>query len=152
MRLLRKKTKTEKSLPLILSTQDGLIIETYPSRVVNTLRHMISRLVCTETFPQRLTIVSSLRQEGVSYISRALATTLANDMEVTICVVELNWWWPLSMPEALNTSGGLASVLKGDTSLDESIIRTELPNLDILPSGTLSLEKRTALARGSLLR
>ncbi|MCP5099987.1 MAG: CpsD/CapB family tyrosine-protein kinase [Chloroflexi bacterium] len=152
MAFLRKKVKLEKPLPLTLATQDGRLVETYPGNVVDTLRHMISRLVRAEPFPQRLAFVASLRQEGVSYIARALATTLANDMEATICVVELNWWWPSAMPQSNGTPNGLASVLQGDMPLDEATMRTNMPNMDILPPGMLTQEERTGVARSSLLR
>ena len=146
-----KKQETEKRPSLSLTASDGAPWMTFPAEVVDSLRHMVTRIARHAPFPMRLSLLASLEQEGVTYLSRALATTMAHDMEATICVVELNWWRP-SDDYAVNVGGGLAAVLTGQAQLEEAIIPTGLSNLSVLPAGQIAVEKRAALARSSLLK
>jgi Mrp family chromosome partitioning ATPase len=139
--------------------------------------------------PARISMIAALRDEGVTYTTLALATTLAYDLAVRVCVVELNWWSPSvrtqPLPEneltdsstrklrrakkqrtgnsssntesediATQASGmtGLATVLMGNATLDETLIQTALPNLMLLPAGNLSPAQRPAMARHDTLK
>ncbi len=148
MRRRSKKNQEEQFPSLILSTEDGTHLLTFPADVVDPLRHLVARVTKNAVFPKRFALIAALRQEGVTYLSRALAVTLANDIEANICAVELNWWWPSPSPN----NGGLASVIAGEASLDEVIIQTSLPNLTLLPAGTMPMENRAAVARSSMLQ
>jgi Mrp family chromosome partitioning ATPase len=120
----------------------------FPPRVVDPIRYMIARISRNAPFPERLTMMASLRQEGVTYLSRALATTMATDLEARICVVELNWWWPSDSFEA----PGLAAVLSGEVTLKEAIVPTGLSNLSLLPAGHSGVEKRSIFAHSLALQ
>lgn len=150
MSIFRKK-KSEELPPLVLSAEDGTEWMSFPFTVVDSLRHMVAKVMRQEPFPSRLSLVASLRQEGVTYISRALGTMMANDMEINICVVELNWWWPAQEPEAIASSPGLAAVLAGEASMEEALVGTGLPNLHLLPAGDAPTTRRAALARNANL-
>jgi Mrp family chromosome partitioning ATPase len=148
MSIFRKK-KSEELPPLVLSAGDGTEWMSFPFTVVDSLRHMVAKVTRQETFPARLSLVASLRQEGVTYISRALGATMANDMELNICVIELNWWWPAQQPEAVASGPGLAAVLAGEATMEEALVSTGLPNLHLLPAGNAPSHRRAALARST---
>ncbi|MCP4427750.1 MAG: CpsD/CapB family tyrosine-protein kinase [Chloroflexi bacterium] len=147
-----KKQETEKRPPLVLSAQDGAPWMTFPAPVVDSLRHMAARAIRNDSLPARLSLLSSLEQEGVTYLSRALGTTMAHDLEATVCVVELNWWRPSDEPLTVAASGGIAAVLAGKVALDEAVLSTGLPNLFLLPAGKVAIEERAVLARSSILK
>lgn len=78
-------------------------------------------------------MTSQVSGEGVSFISRALAVTLARVRHT--CLVEANWWsegLPLDSQD-----GGFASVLAGSASVEETFVATNHPGLSIIPAGTL---------------
>jgi hypothetical protein len=151
------------------------------------MRHMETSLLYQNALPARISMIAALCDEGVTYTTLALATTLAYDLAVRVCVVELNWWSPgirtQPLPEdqitkissrklrrskkqhnnnsSANTedmltqaSGttGLAAVLMGNATLDETLIQTALPNLMVLPAGNLSPAQRPAMARHDTLK
>lgn len=147
-----KKQKPEEYPALVLPDQNGVPLITFPPKVVAPLRHMVARAARNDPFPSRLAVMASLREEGVTYLAHALATTMAHDMESTVCVVELNWQWPSGIFSAETESGGLTAVLTNETKLDDAIIRTGLPNLALLPAGKMAIERRSSFARSTLLK
>jgi Mrp family chromosome partitioning ATPase len=141
-----------KLLSLTFQTLDGDNTQTFPAEVIEALRLAISRLISKKTLPPRLSLVSALRQEGVTYLSRALATILANDLNTSVCAVELNWWRPdktLILPQG---NKGLAGVLAEEIELDLAILRTDRPNLSILPAGKMAVANRPVFARSDFLK
>jgi Mrp family chromosome partitioning ATPase len=100
----KQKTSLAVKSALTLRTADGAPLYTFPDSVVTSMRHMETRLLYNDALPTRISVVAALRQEGVTYTTLALATTLAYDLAARICVVDLNWWSPgiQTQPE-LNT-------------------------------------------------
>ena len=138
---------------LTLAAADGTPWLTVPGEVVRSYRHMLARLTRTEPWPQRLALVSTLREEGVTYSTLALATTVTTDAAASVCVVELNWHWPgLQTSLAGVESPGLAGVLLGQATLDEALVATDRPNLLLLPAGVMPPEKRTFFAKSEELK
>jgi len=179
--LLQRKSKPPaliQDAPLALRSIDGTLLKSFPPEVISSIRHMETSLICNDHFPTRVAVVSTLGGEGVTYITLALATTLASDLPVRICAVELNWWSPgmqtrISEPQVavqprrrrrstappqspptqpLVNSPGIAAVLTGAATLDEALIPTALPNLMLLPAGELSPEQRPTIARSEGLK
>lgn len=147
----KNKNGTEKLFPLSLNTRDGQLLVKFPGKVISPLRHMISSIIREEPFPAKLAVTAALRQEGTSYIARAMATTLAHDLEKTVCLVELNWWWP-STPEAIvRKSPGLTAVLEEKAGLHEALVPTSMSGFEILPPGQLPAQQRPIVARSSTL-
>jgi hypothetical protein len=182
--------------PLTLRTADDAPLYTFPAEVVNSMRHMETTMLYKGDLPARISMVAALREEGVTYTTLALATTLAYDLAVRVCVVELNWWSPSinvrpvleqSTADKSDADGwrksrrakrqaaeraaaeaasatltdstaqptdptGLAAVLTKTKTLDESLIQTALPNLALLPAGSLSPAQRPAMARSDVLK
>lgn len=126
---------------------------TFPQALVHSLRHMITKLNRDQNLPAKLSVVSALRQEGVSLISLALATIMAHDLSRRVCLVDLNWWWPsVTMHDLAAHSVGIAPLLHGEVQLDATLVRTNHPKLTILPAGSLPLTERPVIARSAALR
>jgi Mrp family chromosome partitioning ATPase len=86
---------------LTLRTATGAALYTFPDGVVDSMRHMATSLMYKGALPARISMVAALREEGVTYTTLALATTLAYDLAVRVCVVELNWWSPVIKTQPL---------------------------------------------------
>ncbi len=119
--------------------------------VVDSLRYLTTRLSREGSFPKRLAILSALRGEGVTFVSRALAAEFAYDTGSSVCWVDLNWWWPSTLPNESNGFNGLAGVLTGDCQTYEAISSTGWDNLDFLSAGILPPQSRPVFARSNNL-
>ena len=153
----RRKTGPQEIMPeneaLSLPPAYGSAEVTFSGKVVHSLRRMITKLAYADELPKRIALVSALREEGVTYTTLAMGTTIASDLDKTVCVVELNWWWPgmtLQVPDV--NSRGVAAVLAGEATLDDVIVPTGLPNLRLLPAGEMPVEKRPIMARNAALK
>lgn len=113
----------EEEAPLPLAAADGSPLVLFPPAVVQPLRRMTSLLIAQDRLPSRIGVIAALRQEGVTFTTLALATTLAHDLSDTVCVIELNWWWP-GMAAALNLVAAPASPASSESpaSSDESAV------------------------------
>lgn len=155
MKFRRKSNPLEsehKLLSLEVKLENGAPLISFPAEVIDALRRSISRLISKKTLPARLSLAAALRQEGVTYLSRALALTMANDLDTSVCAVELNWWWPNRTLPLPAENRGLAGVLEEEITLKQAIVRTSQPNLAILPAGKLAVTKRPIFARGTHLK
>jgi len=94
--IFRKKQKAPLGAEsaLTLRTVDGAPLYTFPGSVISSMRHLETSLMYKGALPARIAMVAALRQEGVTYTTLALATTLAYDLDVRVCVVDLNWSAP----------------------------------------------------------
>jgi Mrp family chromosome partitioning ATPase len=136
------------SLPLDLPSQDGGLLLTLPMEVITPIRRMVTLLSSTGELAPCLSVVASLREEGVTYTTMALGLTAASDLHSMVCVVELNWWWPgLARMLSLAPGPGAAGALLGTSSLEQALVPTGLPNLTLLPAGDVPEAQRPALAR-----
>jgi Mrp family chromosome partitioning ATPase len=142
----RKKGKLEEPFPLALTGTDDEIWIEFPGHVVEAVRQAINRISRKDSFPERLALTSAIRQEGVTYLSKAVGTVLANDSGRNCCVVELNWWWPADYPRAIAGYPGVAELLKEKTALDEALIPTGISNLSLLTAGKLEPNLRPTFA------
>lgn len=152
LRQQRKKTDKLDALDLVLPMGDGTPVYQFPGTVIDNMRLMINRIKRNGDFPARLAIVSALRQEGVTYISRALATTLAHDTTEKVCIVDLNWWCPSPTDLVAVDNPGLAGVIRGEASLDEVIAPSGWSNLALVPAGSTQPQLRPVMARSSTLK
>jgi Mrp family chromosome partitioning ATPase len=144
-----KQTALVDTEPLIVSSPSGGVLAAYRFDVVEALRYLLARATRREPLPRRLSLLAPLRQEGVTHLSRALAATLACDLRATVCAVELNWWWPSSLPGVAQP--GLAGVLSGQVSLEAALVCTTDPCLAWLPAGNLDPGRRSPVARSQAL-
>jgi len=101
----------------------------------------------------RLSMVSALRGEGVTFSSLAMATTLSHDFSQRVCYVDLNWWWPAPQMTVLKQlSQGIAGILNNNAELEDVLVRTGFTNLCLLPAGQLPPEQRPIVARSFALK
>lgn len=168
----------ETSSSLALYSAAGKLIGDFSGETVASIRRMLTNLMYQATMPQSIANVAALRGEGVTYITLAMAATLASDVSANVCAVELNWWQPsmqlylagtppiLSSPtkrrRAKAAAGdqnnlpapdvGIGALLRGDVALDQALNPTSLPNLFVLPAGHVPAEARSALARSAQLK
>jgi Mrp family chromosome partitioning ATPase len=117
---------------------------------MDALRYFVARVTRQQVFPARLALLAALRQEGVTYLSRGLALTLAHDLQARVCAVELNWWWPSDVPPGPHP--GLATVLSGQATIADAIWHTADVGLSILPAGTLDRGARSRYAHMPMLQ
>lgn len=154
MKLLRRQKKQEGTeIPdLLLPMGDGTPGYQFSGITIDNMRAMINRIKRSGEFPARLAIVSALRQEGVTYISQALATTLAHDTTQKVCIVDVNWWWPSPTDLVAVDNPGLAGVISGEASLDEIIAPSGWSNLALVPAGSVPRHLRPVMARSHALK
>jgi Mrp family chromosome partitioning ATPase len=120
--------------------------------VQETMRFLAAHIQkkCGE-FPKRISLFSSIRGEGVTYICRALGLTLAEDFGSRICLVDLNWHAPSPMIGASSNGKGIADVLNGNETLDSLLEQVKDYPLPVLHSGKLDENKRPVVARSQAL-
>ncbi len=176
-----KRGRSPENEPLVLRAGNGEPMVVFPAELIASHRRMITSMVYQQDLPSRISLLATLRGEGVTYTSVALGTTLASDLPTSVCVVELNWCSPglitqlteASQPvdrrgkrakksagskhKAQSTSEqpekpGLSDVLTGQASLDEALIASHLPNLSFLPAGNLPHTQRPVIARSTDLK
>jgi Mrp family chromosome partitioning ATPase len=162
---------------LILRSLSGKTICEFSGETVANMRRLLTSLMYQATMPKSIANVAALREEGVTYITLAMAAVLASDVNATVCAVELNWWHPSmhlylagQTPVAIENGKqkksksapaesvapsqqeGLGAVLRGTTPLAQALVGTSLSNLSVLPAGYVPAEARSALARSTQLR
>lgn len=155
MKLMRKSKKKKENEfveeMVVMKTVDDEMITKFPPTVINELRHMVTRLKYTDDLPKQISLVSSIRGEGVTYTTLALASIIANDLQAKVCAVELNWWFPTDQTPS-SEQGGLAAILEKRKSLDEVVLKTHNPYFDFIPAGSMDVQQRAVFARSDELK
>lgn len=121
-------------------------------KVCGAVRYVLNRyeLRGDQPLPQSIAVVSALRGEGVTTLSRALAEVLAVDFAGRVCWIDLTW---TAAPRRRRNEApavatpGIYEVLTGAAELEKVIIDGGHPNLWMLGGGDVSAEHRSAMAR-----
>lgn len=166
---------------IVLSAADGELQRVFDADVVQSIRYMATELTLNRNLPRRVAMLAALRGEGVTHTAVALGAVLASDTGARVCVVELNWWAPglialldpalsadvsakgkkrrtkdkdaaPAVSAALAGRPGLAQVFTSDVPIDEVILHSNMPNLDLIPAGEVPVARRPSLARNPRLR
>ena len=132
---------------LLLQSKDESVQVAFSNKTVNSIRQLLARIESRTDLSPKLGVISALREEGVTYISQALGTVMANDLGVDVCLIDLNWWYTAYPAEI-----GVSDIISGQKDLDDVLIPTNYPNLRILPSGELSVAQRPVVARSEALK
>ena len=153
MNVLKREKFIEDEIPGLALSIDGIEGHiNFKDETIQSLRHLVTRAQQKGCFPERLSIVSTLRQEGVSYISQALATIMANDLlDCRICLVDLNFWWPDIFFQTNLEHPSFVQILTEDIQIEQAILHSNYPNLKILPAGDVPRPKRPVLAKSKEL-
>jgi tyrosine-protein kinase Etk/Wzc len=147
-----KRPESEGAPPLRVANLAGEQILDLPSGLVAIYRRWYTYLSREEPLPHRLGLASAVREEGVTSIALGLASVMASDLEQRIAVIESNWWWPgLAAAAHIAEEPGLAELVTGKTTLEEACRGTSLPNLFLIPAGSMSECDRSRAARGAAL-
>jgi Mrp family chromosome partitioning ATPase len=150
-------------------------LEIFPAAVLANLRRTLTLLMYQQSLPRRIGVVSALRREGVTYITLALSAILASDKGARVCAVDLNWEAPALLEQceggfdypaagqAASSNGvpgsgpllprrlGIAEVLTGTIALQQVLVPTVLPTLQVLGMGAMIEQERALIARSQAL-
>ena len=147
--MLRRRKKSKQistgqlsELPLVLPSEDGEALLTCKPHVVDNLRRMITRIIQTQDFPAKLSLLSTLRGEGVTYLSRAMSTVMSHDLAKSVCLIDLNWQYQSQPLVPDHSSPGMVAAVAGQATIDEILVRTGKPNLAWVPAGEIDASSR----------
>lgn len=148
METKKKKQKNDNFPILSVPDKSGAPGLSFSGEIVENVRYVYTRIGNKEgKLPKSLSIVSALREEGVTTISQAMAATLAFDLRARVCWVDLNWWWPSTSALIDPELPGLSNVLAGEANLTDVIVRTGWRSFYMIPAGKLPRESRPVVAR-----
>ena len=86
---------------------------------------------------QVITVTSASCQEGKSTVSLNLAVVLAEEGDSRVLLIDADMRRPtLARRLALPNGPGLSDVLRGETSIDEALVQTPVPQLEVITAGT----------------
>lgn len=148
----KKKNVVDEPQGLIVPASKGDTLLEFPGDVVKGLRHLVTRMNQRRGLPKRLSMIAALREEGVSYLSQALAATIASDLNLQVCLVDLNFWWPADLFRVSESQPSLSQVISGRTSLDKALTPTGWKNLTILPAGNVPKHSRPMVSNSQALK
>ncbi len=132
----------------------GTIGATEPM-VAAAIRNVLSRyeLSAGQTVPRSIAVVSALRGEGVTTISKSLAHVLASDFSATVCWVDLSWAGSggSSSRESESQHPGICELLTGELTIQDALEPSDNARLSLLSAGRVSDGHRYALSRSAKL-
>lgn len=133
----------------ILDQDENLIHMTTPA-VATALRYFVARVELHESggLPAAVAVTAALRGEGVTYITRSLASVIAYDTDRSVVVVDMNWTMPKDGEEP---PPGLADMVERGASMDDVLVLTSNPGLCLVPAGAVPVARRPAVAGSELL-
>lgn len=116
----------------VVRTTDGVVLARVPDEVGAEMENLWVRLrVHQPSLPASVLLTAKLSGEGVSLVSLALGTVAAGVGRTL--VVEANDLGG-RLPVAADRPG-LTDVLMGAVTIDEAVVATDQPGLDVLPVG-----------------
>src|SRR5262249_10075781 len=102
--------------------------------------------------PSRLSVTSAIQGEGVTAISRTIASLIANDWQARTCWVDLNWWKPKgAYVESSLFEASIADVLDGTARSADLPVATSLSNLSLVTAGEIPVSSRFRIPRDERL-
>ncbi|BCR05288.1 polysaccharide biosynthesis protein [Desulfuromonas versatilis] len=100
------------------------------------LKSMVIRLTKGKQFKNSLVVTSTVAAEGKSLTALNLATTLAQEYDHTVLLVDADLRKPsIHKLLGLQPQVGLVHCLKGDASLEDALVKTGIGKLVVLPAG-----------------
>ena len=120
-----------------------------PGELTEALRSIVNRheLRTGEPIPDAVAVTSSVPGEGVTTVSQALATLIAQEMERFVCWVDCSWLRPGGIV-ADGSQPDLLDLLENQSEIHSAFQTTaELPNLISLAPGPVPESKRNLIVR-----
>lgn len=150
MKLRRRRRPTSAGIITVKDEDGALILEVRP-RTATAVRYLATRLETDGRLATRMAFTSALEGEGVSFVSRAFAATLAHDTRRRVCVVDLNWWTEgpsVRRDEATSDDAvGISDVIIREKPLSAAITASSDSCLSFIAAGSASELERSTLAR-----
>ena len=92
-------------------------------------------------------ITSSTNGEGKSVSAVNLGVVMAQDSGKPVLLIDCNMRKPaVDSLLGIRSDKGLADVLSGGTQLQDALVKTEIPNLTVLPAGQIASNPNELLA------
>lgn len=133
---------------LVIATAGGEPVGRVPGDVRVQMQYLCTRMDIHEGgIPRSLAITSSTSGEGVTFVSRALAATLSEDLGRRTCLVGANWW----DDDQGGNLAGLAEVVRDGWALADVLISTRSDRLHLLEPGNVERHQRARLATSNSL-
>ncbi len=139
-------------LPVKPQSPISPLLDAIPAELTETFHYLVARLQLDgdEPLPRRLAVVAATHGEGVTVVSRALTAILANDLDVGVCLVDLN---STAGSRRRNDGGaaGLYDVLSGAVELKDALSETIDHRVSILGAGACDPADARNLVRSTSL-
>ena len=115
------------------------------------LMHINGLAASPVTHPNLIMVTSAVSGEGKTFTSINLAMSLAMEMEKSVLLIDAD----IAKPEVSSRLGvqakdGFTDVLSGKMRLKDVLIKTDVPNLMLLPSGRRHVKSTELLASGAM--
>ncbi|MCU1502859.1 MAG: putative protein-tyrosine kinase [Ilumatobacteraceae bacterium] len=106
-----------------------------PSEMVETFHYLVARLQLTpDALLSPIAVVAATHGEGVTTVTRALGAVIANDLDASVCIVDLSSPIPPNHKDAATTVG-LFDVVDQALPLSQALRTTADDRLMVLGSG-----------------
>jgi len=106
-----------------------------PPELVETFHYLVARLQLTpESQLSPIAVVAPTHGEGVTTVTRALGAVIANDLDASVCIVDISTPTPATQKDAA-TKLGLFDVVDQNLPLKQALRATADDRLMILGSG-----------------
>lgn len=115
------------------------------------LMHINGLAASPVTHPNLIMVTSSISGEGKTFTSINLAMSLAMEMEKSVLLIDADVAKPeVSTRLGVQAKAGFTDVLSGKMRLKDVLIKTDVPNLLLLPAGQRHVKSTELLASGAM--
>ena len=125
-----------------------------PPPAGEAIRQLLNRFEMStgQQLPAVIAVASALRGEGVTTLSRSLASILATDLDADVVWIDLSWSAPASKPPSVRPIPGVSEVLRGSTKLSQATMSDPAQaRLRLIPLGDQTRGDQARLARSPRL-
>ncbi len=115
------------------------------------LMHVNGLAASPVTHPNLIMVTSSLSGEGKTFTSINLAMSMAMEMEKSVLLIDADVAKPeVSSRLGVEAKSGFTDVLAGKMKVKDVLIKTDVPNLMLLPAGHKHAKSTELLASGAM--
>ena len=115
------------------------------------LTHVNGLAASPVTHPNLIMVTSSLSGEGKTFTSINLAMSMAMEMEKSVLLIDADVAKPeVSTRLGVQAKAGFTEVLSGQMRLKDVLIKTDVPNLILLPAGHRHVKATELLASAAM--
>lgn len=125
-----------------------------PAPASEAIRLLLSRYEMStgEPLPSVIAVTSAVRGEGVTTMSRSLASIMSSDLDADVCWIDLSWPSPSSKVPDRAPSPGISEVLRGSKNIDDVMhADPSQPRVNLVPLGGMLPADQSRLARSPQL-